>query len=268
MDGEAGRVVRDRVITVKIGQTADVGDIGWEVDAGHAAVDDISWQNGSLLTLVRTCTAALNAVTSPLLAVQIDGDLLFGNSAAVSFLRQSRWLEIRHGRLISSSHSDSTPLFASAMALLGTGVGSTVLLTDRRNGQQAVATVAPISFRSSDEPAGPIRLGLVWLTTSELELTAVTQLSRLFNLTRAEEHLLTQLVAGTGVREAAAHQQISIHTARNQLKSILHKTGRHSQTQLLTLVARMASLQLPESGSPHGRFQLLSSAQAVCDERH
>jgi DNA-binding CsgD family transcriptional regulator len=251
---------------VKTGQTADVGDIGWEVGAGNAAVDDISRHNGSLLTLVRTCTAALNAVTSPLLAVQIDGDLLFGNSAALSSLRQSRWLEIHRGRLISSAHSDSTPLFASAMTLLGSGVGSTVLLTDRRNGQQAVATVAPISVRSSDEPADPTRLGLVWLTTSELEQTAVTQLSRLFNLTRAEEHLLTQLVAGAGVREAAARHKISVHTARNQLKSILHKTGRHSQTQLLTLVARMASLQLPRADHLPAASNPLSSAPAACEK--
>jgi DNA-binding CsgD family transcriptional regulator len=227
---------------VRIGQTADVGDIGWEAGAHHAAGDDISQQNGSLLTLIHTCTAALNAVTSPLLAVQTGGDLLFGNSAGLSLLRQSRWLELQSGRLVSSTHSTGNPAFASAMTLLGSGVGSTVLLTDLRTAQQAVATVAPISFGS---PSGPTRLGLVWLTTSELENTAVTQLSRLFNLTRAEEHLLTQLVGGAGVREAAARHKVSIHTARNQLKSILHKTGRHSQTQLLTLIARMASLQLP-----------------------
>jgi DNA-binding CsgD family transcriptional regulator len=236
---------RDRVVAVRTGQTADVSDIGGGAGAGRAAAGEMPHHNTSLLTLVRTFAAALNAVTSPLLAVHSDGDLLFGNSAALSSLRESRWLEMHRGRIISSAHSDSTPLFASAMTQLEIGVGSTVLLTDRRNGQQAVATVAPISLGSPDELAGPIRLGLVWLTTSELEQAAVAQLSRLFNLTRAEEHLLTQLVAGACVREAAAHHKVSIHTARNQLKSVLHKTGRRSQTQLLTLVARMASLQFP-----------------------
>jgi len=49
-----------------------------------------------------------------------------------------------------------------------------------------------------------------------------------------------------GLREAAAHLNVSIHTTRNQLKSILSKTGRHSQAQLMSLVTRMASLRFAD----------------------
>jgi hypothetical protein len=137
-----------------------------------------------LLTLIWTCAAALNAVTSPLLAVRANGGLLYGNTAGISALRRSRWLELSRGRLRSSAHSDSDPMFTSAIELLGSGIGSTVLLTDRRTGERAVATVAPISSLDCTGPANPMRLGLVWLTTGELEQTAAMQLGQLFELTR------------------------------------------------------------------------------------
>ena len=69
--------------------------------------------------------------------------------------------------------------------------------------------------------------------------------SEVFRLTRAEDQLLHQLMAGHALREAAGNLHVSIHTVRNQLKSVLRKTGRHTQAQLLTLVTRMASLQAP-----------------------
>jgi len=230
---------------MKIGQAADVSDIGWAVVTGFGAREESCSHRGPSRAMTHTFTAALNAVTSPLLAVHSDGRLLFGNRAAHSMLRESRWLVIQEGRVVSSAHSDSNPLLAGALALLESGVESTVLLTDQHNGEQAVATVAPIASQPTRSAEDCKSVGLLWLTTSDLEQAAVRQVSRLFNLTRAEEQILAQLVAGADLREAAARHQISIHTARNQLKSIFHKTGRHSQAQLLTLVVRMASLQAP-----------------------
>lgn len=92
------------------------------------------------------------------------------------------------------------------------------------------------------------RLGLVWLSVGELENAApVRSLALLFKLTRAEEQLLAELARGAALREAATLLGVSIHTVRNQLKSILAKTGRRSQVQLLTLVTRMASLRAPDN---------------------
>ena len=228
---------------MKIGQTADVIDVGWAAfGTAFAAKRSPSWHEGSL---THTVTAALNAVTAPLLAVRSDGSLLFGNRAAHSLLRESRWLEALQGRVVCCAHSDSSPMLSAAIARLDCCVGCTVLLTNRRTGEQAVATVSPIAPENTPGSPNALGTGLLWLTTSELEHAAVRQVSRLFSLTRAEEQILAQLVDGADVREAAARHRISIHTARNQLKSIFLKTGRHSQAQLLTLVVRMASLQAP-----------------------
>ena len=64
----------------------------------------------------------------------------------------------------------------------------------------------------------------------------------LFGLTPAERRILDKLIDGADLRQATTSLGVSIHTARAQLKSILRKTGRRSQSQLLMLAARVATL--------------------------
>ena len=187
----------------------------------------------------------MEAVAAPLCLVSSDAYLLFANSAAKLCLEQSRWLHTRMGRINAPGHHRSAPPFELALERLKRGDGSTVLLTNSHSGCQAVVTVAPIS-QSTGTTTALERLGLIWLTTSEPDATPVGRLAHVFGLTCAEQRLLSELAAGTELREAAARLAISIHTARNQLKSVLRKTGRHSQAQLLTLVTRMASLRLSD----------------------
>jgi DNA-binding CsgD family transcriptional regulator len=58
------------------------------------------------------------------------------------------------------------------------------------------------------------------------------RLATLFSLTPAECRLANLLVRGLDVNEASALLQISHHTGRTQLKSIMHKTGVNRQTAL------------------------------------
>jgi DNA-binding CsgD family transcriptional regulator len=192
------------------------------------------------------CVATMDVVASPLYVVCGDGRLLFTNRAAKSCLRQGRWLQCHGGCVNASLHLNIAPSLKSVWERLRQGSGSTVLLTNIESGHQAVVTVAPISSPHRERSDGE-RLGLIWLTTtSEPDVASLTRVGQIFNLTGAERQLLSELVAGADLREAAVRLKVSIHTVRNQLKSVLSKTGRHSQAQLLTLVTRIASLQLPE----------------------
>jgi DNA-binding CsgD family transcriptional regulator len=215
-------------------------------DEPGAGVRDYRHQAQSLEALVGICITALDTVASPLCAVCSDGRLLFANRAARCSLRQGQWLESYGGRISTPARHCVAPAFDLAMARLRTGTGSTLLLTDRRDGQRAVVSVAPVCVDQYQERTLPENLGLVWLTTNESAQTPVQHMAQLFNLTPAEQNLLSSLTGGIGLRDAASHLKVSIHTVRNQLKSVLNKTGRHSQAQLMTLVTRMASLRLPD----------------------
>jgi DNA-binding CsgD family transcriptional regulator len=57
-------------------------------------------------------------------------------------------------------------------------------------------------------------------------------LTSIYNLTPAEYRLANVLVRGLDVNEASASLQISPHTGRTQLKSIMHKTGVNRQAAL------------------------------------
>ena len=58
-------------------------------------------------------------------------------------------------------------------------------------------------------------------------------LARLYKLTPAEAALAGRLATGDSLKEAAAHRQIGLETARTHVKRILHKTGARRQAELV-----------------------------------
>ncbi|WP_373000879.1 helix-turn-helix transcriptional regulator [Marinobacter sp.] len=74
-----------------------------------------------------------------------------------------------------------------------------------------------------------------------------SQLTIMFQLTPAECRLASLLVSGLDVNEASALLQISRHTGRTQLKSIMRKTGVHHQAGLQrTLLLCADTLRSPD----------------------
>ena len=70
-------------------------------------------------------------------------------------------------------------------------------------------------------------------------------LSRVYGLTRSEAALVTMLVSGNTLEQAADQLFISIHTARTRLKRILLKTDTGRQAELLrTMLLGAAQLAL------------------------
>jgi DNA-binding CsgD family transcriptional regulator len=57
-----------------------------------------------------------------------------------------------------------------------------------------------------------------------------------FALTPVELRLCRALADGLSLQEYAGKHQVSIQTARSQLKSIFAKTGTHRQSRLLRLI--------------------------------
>ena len=64
-------------------------------------------------------------------------------------------------------------------------------------------------------------------------------LRRYVGVTMAEARLISQLLAGRSLAEAAGELDLSIHTVRGQLKSVFQKLGVHSQSQLILYFSRL-----------------------------
>ena len=198
----------------------------------------------SLEVLGQISAAAWDALASPLYAVARYGRLLLANPAAELLIGRGKWLRNQDGFLSPSRPHRGSISFSGALERLHQGAGSNVLLADA-DGSQAFVSLSPVlSCTVPLQPQATRALGLIWITTTEHGTISVTAASRLFQLTRAEQNLLGALIGGDTLRAAAVRHQISIHTARNQLKSIFRKTDCHSQPQLMALVVRMATLRI------------------------
>jgi DNA-binding CsgD family transcriptional regulator len=248
---------RSRVNGMKTGQTPEVDglsrrthsvslDVGVSVARPGRLSPEVTSPapQESLEFLDQICTAALDALASPLYAVARHGRILLANRAAESLIRRGKWLRIQDGFLTPSQPHRGPVSFSSALERLHRGAGSNVLLADAY-GKQAIVSLSPVLPRAVPvQPQAARALGLIWVTTTEYGMTSVTQVARLFQLTGAEQNLLGALIDGDSLRAVAVRHRISIHTARNQLKSIFRKTDCHGQPQLMALVARVATLRI------------------------
>ncbi len=63
-------------------------------------------------------------------------------------------------------------------------------------------------------------------------------LCQLHGLSRVESRLISHLIGGLTITEAAVEMRIKVETARAYLKQIFAKTGMHRQTDLVTLMTR------------------------------
>jgi len=202
-----------------------------------------TWEAGSLKIVTSLQRQALDSISIAVFAIAGADRLLFANSAAEELIRAHRWVRVVNGTLSPARDLHEAKRFGNALDQLQLGFGTTILLTTLEGAQQAVMTTAPISAGSEPWNDSLHAAGLVWIVTSPAEKAPVWQFARLFELTGAEKQLLQLLVDGQDLREAAERLRVSIHTVRNQLKSIFRKTGRRTQAQVLTLVSRIGTLK-------------------------
>lgn len=200
------------------------------------------WSARALICQNEVSQRALDCMSPAVLAIDSQGRLTYANRSAETLLQQRQWLRTIDGRLQAGTGVIDPGKCAALLNSLRIGRGGDLPLTDAR-GERAVLRTVPTNIPDAGG-ASALRnvVGLVWFIPEQVEADTVLKLARLFELTAAESRILRQLAHGRDLREAAQHLGLSIHTARNQLKSILRKAGCHSQSRLLALVARMAAL--------------------------
>lgn len=123
----------------------------------------------------------------------------------------------------------------------GSQIGSFLLHPSATGGRQrTVVNVLPLQEGLGLGATGRKPLALVLITAPHLPShaspPAEQTLGTALNLTPAETRTALGLANGLTVKELADQQQISWHTARTHIKSILRKTALHRQTDLVQLL--------------------------------
>lgn len=100
-------------------------------------------------------------------------------------------------------------------------------------------TVLAAPFRPARDGLGAaLPAAIVFIRDPERPTPMSLALQGLFGLTPAEAAIAALLADGRSVKDIAAQQRLSLHTARVHLKSIFLKTGVVRQAQLVAMILR------------------------------
>jgi DNA-binding CsgD family transcriptional regulator len=200
------------------------------------------WTAHTLRLLTQAQQQALDKVASAVFAIDHRGCVLFLNRLGEEMLQRSTWVRIVKGKLFPVPSVLGGTRVAKALQRLGQGIGATFLISDRVTGAEAHVSMSPIPAAVRVGSLPVTATSLMWITPVLPRRDVGEDIAKLFELTPAERRIVDHLVGGDDLRQAAAALEISIHTARGQLKSIFRKTGRRSQSELMLLAARVAAL--------------------------
>lgn len=190
--------------------------------------------------------SAMDAVTSAAFGIDAAARVLFVNHAGEELARHTRWVQVLDGFLRPANSLLEAEAFSTALHQLSKGHSFYRIMTDSPTCAQAIVSGTRIS-QSTEDACAIAAAALVWVTPTVPAAGAAADLARLYELTPAEQRLIARLIEGAGLREAALHLHISLHTARTQLKAVYDKTGRRTQAALLTFAGRLAVLRTPQS---------------------
>src|SRR3712207_4045083 len=116
----------------------------------------------------------------------------------------------------------------------------------RREGRPIVVQALPASGLTGALGEGARAILLLTCLDARPELPE-SRLMLLFRLTPAEARLAARLGAGETLEEASDALEVSLGTARNQLKAIFSKTQTSRQAELVALLCRVSDLAISTS---------------------
>lgn len=194
----------------------------------------------------------IEAAGRPVFVLSRSGRALQFNSAAEALLRAGAPLRVdRHG-VLTAGNPDAARTLASGLSEM-TSHDPTRNRTRRfvvqdMHGNRHLAILSPFApgtlmndgglsgfLIGGNDPVALLTLGPDTGPAMPFE----ERLARRFTLTRAEADLTAALARGTSLATIAGQRSRSIHTLRNQLKSVFSKTQTHSQGELIVLTSKI-----------------------------
>jgi DNA-binding CsgD family transcriptional regulator len=183
--------------------------------------------------------AALDRMAQGVVFADASGRVRHGNAAAEALLHRGVGLSVRGGRLVAAD-----PVAQQQLTALLRGVQEQSICVPRRDGERPlVVSALPVARRRASFVERQAAVMLLIHDPQSPRLPRAELLQSLYRLTPAEARLAQALLAGGGLRRAAATAGMSYETARWYLKVLFQKTHTGRQSDL---VARLlADLEGP-----------------------
>lgn len=206
-----------------------------------------------------TLTAVLDSFAVALCIVDANRTVSRMNAAARESIGASEALVVRERRLCGTDSAATLRLSGAVGKVCGMQLEQDAfqLACARRPGVRLQVQVRALGVPQSVPGAPAVqRLALVIFGQASSERHDAAMLRRLFGLSNAEACLLKELLQGKRLDECAAARQITMGTARTQLKAIFLKTGASSQGQLIAIAKTLpAAAPSPVPNVPRAVFR-------------
>lgn len=184
----------------------------------------------------RSAVETLAALGFAACAVRQSGAVLVANQ---DFSAEQNYWTTRGGDRIAlfDRRADRQLYDALNLSRLGQSVRS-LPIAAREEGAPAVLHVVPIR-RAAHELFTEATAILVLMRSSQTPAQATPLLQTLFDLSATEANIAARISAGETVETIARRDGKSAETVRNQVKSILNKTGCRRQVELARMLAQL-----------------------------
>ena len=189
----------------------------------------------------RTAVDTLSSLGLGACAVTDSGVVIVGNE---KFGQERGLWTTRGGERVALFDRRADRMLYESFANAASGrVTRSIGLRDQHTNAPAVLHVVPVR-RSAHDLFNRCAAILVLTQPVDGPTNATPLLQALFDLTATEAQLAARIAAGQSADQIAVRDAKSVNTVRNQLKSVLAKTGCRRQADLASLLARLIPASL------------------------
>lgn len=213
-------------------------------------------QSEAMMTDLRE---ALDRLPVGVLLVDSSRRVCFASRAAERMLSPNDGLCIQQGELHAEHFGPERRLQGAIAQALGAAKGATIQKEDtltvkrRTSGRDFEVLVTPLRADRLDVfPRQPAAL-VILNDPEHSEPLSWKLVQQLYGLSPAESRLSVALARGWALKDYAKRTEISVETARSQLKAAMSKTGTHRQVELIRLLLTGPAAFSLMREEPHAR---------------
>ena len=205
---------------------------------------------------IEALESALNLVDFGIFMLDRASHLTFVNDAGEAMLKRGDGLRRVRNRLSGISLEDSVKLQVSIEHVIAAGDNKStqaktpILGLNRLDGPPLIVSILPPTQKAMEEAEVA---AIIYALDPALDIGEILQpICKLYQLTPVETKIVSLLVSGASLSEAATQLRIKEQTARSCLKPIFAKTGTHRQADLVRVM--LSSLVRTTRASPLDAF--------------
>jgi len=184
---------------------------------------------------------ALSSIETAVFVVDRAGVVRYSNAAGEKLLEKRDGLKVSQGRLSADDESAQNALaglMGAALAEKGARGGS-IPVPRQFSTRPLIAKIMPIAQRGEVWLNSTQPFAILFVSDPDSERgEVVREVMDAYGLTPSERRLLSELISGRSLREAADILKITRATSRNRLARIMAKTETHRQSDLIQLILR------------------------------